>query len=56
MIYLNYVIRIIVGALIGFGYYKLIGCKGGKCAITSSPYRSMLYGIVVAVLLGPQIP
>jgi len=55
MIYLNYGIRIVVGALIGYGYYKLVGCKSGKCAITSNPYRSMLYGIVVAVLMGPQI-
>jgi hypothetical protein len=55
MIYLNYGIRIVVGALIGYGYYRLVGCKTGKCAITSNPYRSMLYGIVVAVLTGPQI-
>lgn len=55
MIYLNYAIRVVVGAAIGYGYYKLVGCKTGKCAITSNPYRSMLYGIVVAVLTGPQI-
>lgn len=54
MIYLNYAIRIVVGGLIGFGYYKLVGCKTGQCPITSNPYRSMLYGAVMAVLLGPK--
>jgi len=27
----------IVGAVIGFAYYKFIGCSSGVCPITSSP-------------------
>lgn len=31
------------GGLVGLGYYYLVGCATGSCAITSSPVRSMAY-------------
>ena len=31
------------GALAGLGYYTLVGCSTGSCAITSSPVNTMLY-------------
>ena len=34
---------ILGGALAGLGYYALVGCSTGACAITSSPLRSMVY-------------
>lgn len=31
------------GALVGLGYYYLVGCSTGTCAITSTPFNSMVY-------------
>lgn len=39
------------GALVGLGYYYLVGCSTGSCAITSSPVNSMLYMGVIGWLL-----
>ena len=42
---------ILGGALTGLGYYYLVGCSSGTCAITSSPLSSMAYMAVVGWLL-----
>ena len=42
---------IFVGAIIGYLYYKFVGCASGTCAITSSPINSTLYGSVMGGLL-----
>ncbi len=39
-----------VGGLLGFLYYKLIGCSTGACPITSKPLNSILYGAVMGLL------
>jgi hypothetical protein len=46
------VIAIIIGGIIGFAYYKLIGCSSGACPITSNPYTSILYGAFLGFLVG----
>lgn len=51
MKYLKWIIGIIAGASIGFGYWYFIGCNSGTCAITSSPVNSALYGGLMGVLL-----
>ena len=38
------------GAVLGFGYQRLIGCRSGTCVITSNPYVSTIYGAVVGYL------
>jgi hypothetical protein len=38
------------GAILGFGYYKLVGCRSGSCPITSNPYASTLFGAVMGFL------
>lgn len=48
---LRIVIGAIVGAGLGFGWYKLAGCSNGACPLTSSPFVSTLYGTVVGVLI-----
>lgn len=39
------------GALVGLGYYALVGCSAGTCAIASDPIRSMVYMGLVGWLL-----
>ena len=39
------------GMLVGLGYYYLVGCSTGNCAITSSPISSMLYVGLIGWLL-----
>lgn len=47
--------RILIGATIGgglgFGYYKLVGCSTGSCPLTSNPFMSTLYGLIVGILV-----
>jgi len=48
-------IRMIIGAAIGgvlgFLYYKLVGCSSGTCPITSKPLNSIMYGAVMGLLI-----
>lgn len=48
---LRILIGAIVGAGLGFGWYKLVGCSTGTCPLTSNPFISTLYGMVVGVLI-----
>ncbi len=42
---------VLVGAIGGYLYYRLVGCESGACAITSSPINSTIYGMVLGGLL-----
>ena len=44
-------IGIIIGAIAGFLYWKLVGCSSGTCMITSKPINSTLYGSVMGFLV-----
>jgi len=41
---------IISGAVIGFVYWKLVGCNSGTCTITSKWHNSTAYGAVIGGL------
>jgi hypothetical protein len=41
---------ILVGGLLGYGYYYFIGCNGGSCPITSNPWNSIIAGIVLGAI------
>lgn len=45
------IIGIVIGAIGGYLYYYYIGCASGKCAITSKPLNSTLYGALLVGLL-----
>jgi hypothetical protein len=45
------IIGVIVGAIGGYLYYRLVGCESGACAITSSPINSTIYGMLLGGLL-----
>ena len=40
-----------VGAVLGFGWHKLVGCSTGACPLTSNPVVSTLYGMTVGALI-----
>jgi hypothetical protein len=40
-----------IGGIAGYAYYHYIGCISGTCAITSNPYISTAYGMVMGALL-----
>jgi hypothetical protein len=42
---------IVIGAALGFAYYKFVGCASGTCLITSSPFMSTLFGAIIGVLI-----
>ncbi len=48
---LRILIGAVAGAVLGFGWYKLVGCPNGTCPLTSNPFTSTLYGIVVGMLI-----
>jgi hypothetical protein len=48
---LKLIIGIILGALVGFAYYRFIGCSSGACPITGNPIISTIYGAVMGALL-----
>ncbi|MBN2572417.1 MAG: hypothetical protein JXA68_09840 [Ignavibacteriales bacterium] len=41
---------ILLGGLIGYGFYYFIGCNTGSCPITRSPYLSILFGIILGII------
>jgi Family of unknown function (DUF6132) len=40
-----------LGAVLGFGWYKLVGCSTGACPITSNPWISTFYGAAMGFLI-----
>lgn len=48
---MKYLIGVAIGAVLGFAYYKLIGCSSGACPITSNPIHSTIYGAVMGLLV-----
>jgi hypothetical protein len=37
-------LSVLTGGILGYGYYRLVGCSSGACPITSNPYISTIYG------------
>jgi hypothetical protein len=50
-IYLLIAILLVAVGVLGYLYYKEIGCLSGTCAITSKPLNSTLYGGLMGGLL-----
>ena len=46
------IISVIVGGAAGYLLYRFIGCKTGTCIITSRPWSSILYGMLLGLLIG----
>lgn len=37
----------LVGAALGYGYHRFVGCSSGACPITANPYISTAYGALM---------
>ncbi len=49
------VIGAVAGGVLGFGWYKLVGCSSGACPLTSNPFVTIIYGMAVGTLLASSI-
>jgi hypothetical protein len=48
---IRFLAGIFVGGLLGFLYYRFIGCTSGACPITKNPYVSTIYGALLGGLI-----
>lgn len=48
------IVGVALGALFGFGWYRVVGCSNGTCPITASPWTSTAYGAVMGLLITYQ--
>ncbi len=42
---------VIIGGLLGYAYYRFVGCSTGACPLTSNPWISTMYGAVMGFLV-----
>jgi hypothetical protein len=49
---LKNIIGMLAGIIAGYVYYIKVGCNSGSCPITSNPWMSMLWGLMMGYLLG----
>jgi hypothetical protein len=42
---------VLTGGIVGYLYYRQVGCRSGNCAITSDPLNMTFYGMVMGGLL-----
>jgi hypothetical protein len=47
----NLVLGAVAGAVVGFGYSKLVGCPTGACPLTRNPWFAAVYGGFVGALM-----
>ena len=45
---------VVVGAGIGFAYWRIVGCSSGTCAITANWHTSTLMGGLIGMLVVPS--
>jgi hypothetical protein len=37
----------LVGGVLGFALYRFVGCASGACPITSNPWVSTIFGVLI---------
>jgi len=42
---------LVVGGILGYGMYRFVGCSSGACPITSNPWISTFYGMVMGLFM-----
>lgn len=41
------ILFVVLGAALGYGYHRLVGCRSGACLITANPWISTLWGAMM---------
>lgn len=58
VMFVRAILGIVLGGLAGFGLYRYVGCADGTCLISSSPWGSVIYcmilGFVVSQIRWPS--
>ncbi|RLC52727.1 MAG: hypothetical protein DRZ79_00740 [Candidatus Cloacimonadota bacterium] len=45
------ILTFVIGGIIGFLYYKFVGCRSGTCPLTSNLWTSTIFGAIIGYLL-----
>ncbi len=45
------ILGVLAGGIVGFLYYRFIGCHSGACRIAGNPYISTIYWAVLGGIL-----
>lgn len=48
---LRTILWVVGGALAGYAWYRVVGCRTGTCPITSNAWTSTGYGAVVGAMM-----
>jgi hypothetical protein len=53
--YRRFLPSILIGGLLGFLYSRFVGCSAGGCVISSNPWISATYGMLMGALFSDVI-
>lgn len=48
---IRFIIGAVIGGALGYAFYRFIGCSTGTCPITSNPWISTAYGVLLGVVI-----
>ncbi|MGA4645708.1 DUF6132 family protein [Limisphaera sp. 4302-co] len=52
---LRLALGVVIGGVIGYGWYRLVGCSTGTCPLTSHPVISTVYGAVLGAVVASSL-
>ncbi len=47
---IRFVLGLVVGGALGYGWHRLVGCSTGACPLTATPIRGIGYGAFMGLL------